>query len=258
MDKPIIFSQASKDKNNVTMEIHSHPSLELTLVTDGEVRFSVAGHGYDLHQGELLVIPPETEHDQRPLEHSVTSFMSFWMSHPEDFVSSCRKIDLTLETWGRRLFQEICEMSENCRYDLCESMLNTLILELKKIEENKSSHSEFHPALRLAVENLEARFAYNWSMDELARKCAVSVSYLRRLFELQFNMSPQKYLQNCRMANARKMLFDSKMNISEIGRLCGYDDSAYFTRLFHKLHHCTPAKYRWIIQTRPESQNIRQ
>ncbi len=204
----------------------------------------------------MLVVPPESPHDQVSLGHLVNSFIVFHCS-PEIFDSTCRLVDLNKDPWCIRLFRLVCELSENKRYDLCEGVLLSLLTALRKLEEKQRKDPELHPGLQKVLDLLETEFTHQLSIEELARRAGVSHSYLRRLFERKFQISPSRYLQNIRMAYARQYLLDTKSSIAEVAALCGYPDSNYFTRLFRQLHRCTPSEYRDIMRNRPKGFRVR-
>ena len=252
----ILFSQASLDKVDVNVQFHSHPGVELILLSSGSCQVTVGEEVHRLVAGTMLVIPPETPHDQVCLAHAVNSFIVFHC-RPEVFAATCRQVDLNQDPWCIRFFRLVCELSENRRYDLCHATLPLLLEMLCKFEEKQRINPVLHPRLRKAVELLETDFTHPWTMEELASRAGISNSYLRRLFECQFHISPLHYLQNIRMAHARKLLLNTWISVAEVGVLCGYADNNYFTRLFRQLHHCTPGNYRDIMRNRPDGFRIR-
>ena len=52
-----------------------------------------------------------------------------------------------------------------------------------------------------------------------------------------------------RMARARIALEKTELSVAEIGVACGYDDPAYFSRVFRRAHGVPPAM--WRIAKRP-------
>ncbi|GEM_PF-6267562 len=59
------------------------------------------------------------------------------------------------------------------------------------------------------------------------------------------------------MAHARELLLNRYMSVGEVAARCGYEDANYFTRLFHKIHHCPPGEYRIIVESRDPERMIR-
>lgn len=256
-DETILFSQASLDKRNVSVGFHTHPGVELILVTQGCCRITVDRTTFECAPDSLLIIPPEHSHNQLSLSADlINSFMVFHCA-PEYFDYTCRRIEISGDPWIPRLFREVCELSEALRYELCSGIIQSLLSALREFEQNQKGRQKLHPALCRALELIEKDFSRPWSIDVLSREAGISHSYLRKLFEQSFNLSPQQYLQNFRMAHARKLLLNSYLPVTEVGDRCGYPDSNYFSRLFRKVHHCTPSEYRRIMFERPDGSPAR-
>ena len=72
----------------------------------------------------------------------------------------------------------------------------------------------------------------------------MSRSTLNRNFLKAFGMSPMRYLNKLRLDHAAKLLNSSNLSISEISRQSGFEDSNYFSRIFHKKFGVPPGKWR--------------
>ena len=56
------------------------------------------------------------------------------------------------------------------------------------------------------------------------------------------------YINDIRISNATKMLFETTNSISEIAFLCGFNNISNFNRIFKKNKGKTPSEYRESIQ----------
>ena len=52
------------------------------------------------------------------------------------------------------------------------------------------------------------------------------------------------YIMNKKMEKAREFLAETDFSVTEIGRLVGFDDVNYFSRVFHKHNGFSPLAYR--------------
>jgi AraC-like DNA-binding protein len=52
------------------------------------------------------------------------------------------------------------------------------------------------------------------------------------------------YLQQVRVEKAKRLLTDSKKNITDIAMDCGFASSAYFSNVFRGLTGCAPRDWR--------------
>lgn len=91
---------------------------------------------------------------------------------------------------------------------------------------------------------LECAQEHPVSVDEAARNVGWTSDYLRRMFRRILATSPQKLQRSARVGQAREMLRDDAMSVNEIAAACGFDDQAYFGRVFKAETGLTPTAYR--------------
>ncbi len=103
---------------------------------------------------------------------------------------------------------------------------------------------ELPVSLQRAIAFIEKGFHRKLSLDTLALHAAVSKPYLFALFKEYLSVSPHKYINDCRLNHARKLLAGSGKSIKEIADECGFRSIASFYRLFTQRHNTSPAAYR--------------
>lgn len=91
---------------------------------------------------------------------------------------------------------------------------------------------------------LEEHFIEDFSMVDLAEKVHLSERQFKRRFKQATKESPLVYVQALRMESAKKILVSSSKPISEISRICGYEDVRFFRQLFKRLTSLSPTDYR--------------
>lgn len=79
---------------------------------------------------------------------------------------------------------------------------------------------------------------------QLAEAVHVSEDYLTRIFRKEIGLSPWEYVNNHRIYLAVKLLKHSTLTIAEIANRCGFQDQAYFTRVFRKVTGKSPTMVR--------------
>lgn len=82
------------------------------------------------------------------------------------------------------------------------------------------------------------------TMSELASAAFVSEGYLRALFQEKCGMSPKKYLNAIRVSEAKQLLTQTSLDISEIASSVGFSDPLYFSQFFRRLTGSSPSEYR--------------
>ncbi|MFK7909650.1 MAG: AraC family transcriptional regulator [Akkermansiaceae bacterium] len=91
------------------------------------------------------------------------------------------------------------------------------------------------------------------SMDDFARSLGISRSHFDRAFSSLVGTPPQKFLLNCKMIQARRLLESSSLRVGEIAEALGYKDIYFFSRQFKS--HCgsSPQNYRKSLTEAPVS-----
>lgn len=125
---------------------------------------------------------------------------------------------------------------------LCEGRLIALIAVIaQRVTADKTkSRGMKMIAPALAVMNL-GREASN---DELSRLCNLSKSYFIKTFREAMGVSPQQYYLSLMVNKGCYLLTNTFYNVGEISRLCGVEDSLYFSRMFKKHTGVSPLSYR--------------
>lgn len=95
-----------------------------------------------------------------------------------------------------------------------------------------------------AISTIEARFAEDLSIGELAEESGLSSSQFNARFRELLRMSPTAYLQKMRVEAAQRLLAQSDQSIADIGHQVGFYDQSHFTKRFRAITGVTPLAYR--------------
>lgn len=79
---------------------------------------------------------------------------------------------------------------------------------------------------------------------QIAESVNVSEDYLTRIFKKELGLSPWDYLNRYRIYLAKKLLRNTAMTINEVSSSTGFQDQAYFCRVFKKITGHSPSKVR--------------
>ena len=91
---------------------------------------------------------------------------------------------------------------------------------------------------------LQEHLAEEISLSVLADEFHLSTQYISQLFKSEIGVNFLTYLTNIRMENAKKLLLDTSLPISEISERSGYGDYRVFTKAFKKSEGVTPSQHR--------------
>ena len=98
--------------------------------------------------------------------------------------------------------------------------------------------------LKKALDYMQRHFRENPPLSAIARQAALAPNYFHRRFLGVFGMTPHAYMLSQRMNHARRLLASTDDDIKGIALSVGYDDPAYFTRVFTREVRITPTAYR--------------
>jgi AraC family transcriptional regulator len=98
--------------------------------------------------------------------------------------------------------------------------------------------------LQRAREMIEDHRGRRPALDEIARESGLSKFHLLRLFKAAFDLSPMQYADRCRMERATQLLCNSKLSISRIAELLGFDSPSAFTKMVRRRTGATPRAIR--------------
>lgn len=79
---------------------------------------------------------------------------------------------------------------------------------------------------------------------QVAEAVNVSEDYLSRVFSRELGLSPWDFLNRYRIHQACRLLVGTNESIRTIALQVGFNDQAYFSRVFRKALLCTPQEYR--------------
>ena len=91
----------------------------------------------------------------------------------------------------------------------------------------------------------------NWSKPVTAEECAhllhSSYSGFARDFKAVTGKTFKQYLIALRLHAARNLLLTGERSVTEVGEICGYDNTPYFIQEYKKFHGVTPGKQRGTV-----------
>lgn len=112
-------------------------------------------------------------------------------------------------------------------------------------------HDTHHDEQIIKVQEwLQASYASEISLQEVAAQFSMSVRSLNRRFRAAAKLSPLQYLQEIRIEQAKQLLKHSNLTIAEVSFSVGYQDASYFSGLFRKHTDVSPAEYRGLVRSK--------
>ena len=100
------------------------------------------------------------------------------------------------------------------------------------------------PMIRKAIDFIHRHKSQDISLDQVAEEVNASTFYLCRKFKKSTGLNYTQYLSRLRIENAKSLLADPNLRISEIAYDVGFQSHTHFNRIFKKLIGLSPREYR--------------
>ena len=103
--------------------------------------------------------------------------------------------------------------------------------------------------LRRALDLLEADLESPPSLDALAKHVGLSASHFSHAFKQSMGVPPHQYVIQRRIAEAKALMADGSLNLTEIALQCGFNCSSQFSTAFRRATGLSPSAYRHDISS---------
>jgi transcriptional regulator GlxA family with amidase domain len=95
---------------------------------------------------------------------------------------------------------------------------------------------------------LATHFSVARPVEEMVRRSGLSERSFKRRFTQATGLSPIAYVQRLRIEEGKRRLERTTASIEEIAWKVGYEDPAFFRRLFRRLNGISPGAHRRTFQ----------
>lgn len=228
--------------------------FSLEFVASGHGSLVLSGRRFPLVPGTVFSYGPGVAHRIEVTTPSpmVKYFVDFIGTEASGLVNQAypggQPWEVTATSWVQRLFEDLkvaADSLQESRALVCSLVVRQLLAlladrGLSGPPEDTQLSLRFR-TLRSALKDLALQGV---SLDEAARTCGVSPSYLSRLFRRFDTVTPHRFLVQCRMAFAASLLLDRQLLVKEVAVLTGYDDQYHFSRTFKEIYGCSPDSFR--------------
>jgi AraC family transcriptional regulator len=235
------------------VEEHSHEGAHFVLVTRGQYLSTARG---DRHSTKLIYNPPGVVH-RDCFKGDVTRNPSWFMALGIDkarfdaISEGMRAIDsdalcLSHPQALRCAFSLLLAGRETVADALHIESLSQEMLAITGRERPLSRHQP--QSLKLALDYIDAHFASEVTITDIAVVVGVHSVYLARLFRQWLRMTPGEALRQRRVAYAADRLSQTNEALSDIALSAGFCDQSHLNRVFRAQYALTPETYRRLTQ----------
>jgi AraC family transcriptional regulator len=98
--------------------------------------------------------------------------------------------------------------------------------------------------LRRVQEFIRANLAETVALEQLANVAGLSAFHFARAFKRATGETPQRYLTQTRIEQAKRLLTNDNMSLVDVGAQVGFKNQSHFTAVFHRFVGATPKHWR--------------
>lgn len=257
---------------NPSVEVHRHSFFELVYVTGGEAEEVLEdGKRLPIRKGDCFLIDLGRAHGYLPTERSgnfslinclfLPSLMDPSLSSAENFrevmaaflsqtqsrlpTGNEQHIHHDDDGWIGSLIRRICHESERREIGYTDVIRHLLLTVLITLVRGELCRADVSPSPVTKIKSyIEGHYGERLTLGTMAEKLGFSLSYLSALFKEDAGVTFRAYLTNVRMKRAATLLCGSDLGIEAVARLVGYEDPAFFYKMFKKFSGTTPDAYR--------------
>ncbi len=241
---------------NVYDFLHSHNSLEFGINLSGNGVWHINDKTINFDGPTYSLIGPGVWHSAHTTSPTGSKWLFIYINHQRlledcpDLVSAVRnqyiiesqKKDPTIYSLIDS-FLKLASKKEEDTEQILSNLLKAIVLTAcKSGEPSKEKHKNLKYILP-AINYINANYMEEIDLDQLSKLCYCSKSTLRRYFLEATGISPYRFIENVRLANAKDMLGNQK-KILDVAIDCGYQSITSFNRQFKKETGITPREYR--------------
>jgi AraC family transcriptional activator of pobA len=130
--------------------------------------------------------------------------------------------------------------------DAVRALVSLVLTELTRVAlgDRHDPRGVLNPLVHDIADAIDALYREGMTVERVARRVGRSPRQLRRLVHDVTGNTVMHWVEQRRMAEARRLLLETDATIEAIGREAGYADPGYFRRQFRRTHAITPQAWR--------------
>lgn len=254
------------DQEDWAPPLHSHNHYEIMFLLDGEADFQIEDKHYRIGASNLVFINRLEKHDicvrRYPYDRYCLSLkqdycmkiikesrlLSILFQRPASFIHVI-PVEKELQEKIIAIFNTLInETSANLWYaeTSIAAWINLFFVTLYRY---KKDYFPLQPSdtNHIIIETqrfIHLNYMQPITLDELAKKYCLSKFYLCRNFKETTGYTIKDYIVRQRLAQAKSLLANTNLPITEVAERSGYTNMKQFYRIFRAREEISPARYR--------------
>ena len=233
---------------------HLHDVLEVVFVRRGTATALCNGRRYSLKPGDLFLSFPNQAHgyeDSQNIRCDVlilpaNPFLAPWRQLLTQNIPA--EPVLPPEVWQNTHIPALLDMLRPVRRKLEDAVLQGygmviagLLLPLVPLQSRAAAGND---TMQQLIRYVGEHYREPLTRREVARAVGYNESYISHLFSEQMGTGLTEYITSLRLKDAKELLTDTELTVSQISLILGFGSIRSFNRVFAKAFGMTPSAWR--------------
>ena len=209
-------------------------------------------NGNKVERGQGFLISPNTPEEYYPDEREPWSFL--WVISEDPAMRRFFELHNASTESGIFNFTNLYEIERvverltsvetgfSSSAELSETFLHIFNSSIASERTPQSSTSRLY--FEFSVNYVKTNLHLSISVNELCRAIGITQPYLYRIFKEATGVSPKRYILDCKLAEAKRLLSQTDLSVTQIADSVGYESVLDFSKLFSKHTKVSPTDYR--------------
>ena len=209
---------------------------EIGLIRPGQIHRVVGGDDFE---GWMFMIESGVVSDRYKLIFEKTSLSGNTLWLPNKEINELKTLYHLIYNLGER--EEDMFIMRN----LASAFVGIVAGYFKRVNSRQNSYNSRHAEIVLQLNSLlQTDITESHSPSYYADKLNLSPVYLNEVVKIVTGWSVSNYIRNEVILRAKRLLYHTNLTVKEIASSLGFEDNAYFTRLFTKATGKSPLQFR--------------
>lgn len=222
------------------------PTYELMYYISGETTLTFDGKSFEMTPGSILYLPKGLDNNEFTVkvkkDFSLYNIYFDTAEQPPQTAIQITSVYDELKSSYEKIYRTWLGKREGYYYK-CMQLAYGIFDRVRQIQVRYMPGSK-QTYLSAAEEYIASHYCdLNFDFDRLVDLSGLSYSYFKKLFVDKFGCPPVKYVNRLKIRRACELLQTGHFSVSEIAKLCGYENVYYFSNVFKKQMGVSPKNY---------------